>query len=206
MTTPATDDVDDFALLERWRAGEAPAGQMLVRRHTATLHRFFASKAPEAVEDLVQATFLVCVESRDRFREDAAFRTYALAIARKSLFKHYRKRLRGRRALQLEAVCADQVSASPSLAAATREEMRFLLAALRQIPIDHQIAIELYYWEELPIAEIADVLEIAPGTVKSRLARARDQLRAAILAGPAPAAVRKNTLDELDRWARELRG
>jgi RNA polymerase sigma factor (sigma-70 family) len=200
-----TDSDDDFALLERWRAGETPAGQMLVRRHTPTLHRFFASKAPEAVEDLVQATFLAAVESRDRFREDAAFRTYVLAIARKSLFKHYRKRIRGQRALALEAVCAEQVSGSPSLAAAARQELRLLLAALRQIPIDQQIAIELYYWEDLPIAEIATVLEVAPGTIKSRLARAREQLRDAILTGPAPEPLRKTTIDELDRWARELR-
>jgi RNA polymerase sigma factor (sigma-70 family) len=198
-------DLDDFALLEQWRAGDATAGQALVRRHTATLHRFFASKAPEAVEDLVQATFLACVETRDRFREDAAFRTYALAIARKCLFKHYRKRARGQRALALETVCADQMSGSPSLTAAMREELRLLLAGLRQIPIDQQIAIELYYWEELGVAEIAAILEVAPGTIKSRLARAREQLREAILAGPAPLKVRQNTIDELDRWARELK-
>lgn len=203
MTDPGPDD--DFALLERWRAGDAASGQALVRRHTSTLHRFFASKAPDAVEDLVQATFLACVETRDRFREDAAFRTYALAIARKCLFKHYRKRVRGRRALALETVCADQVSGSPSLAAAAREELRLLLAGLRRIPIDHQIAIELFYWEDLGVAEIAAILEVAPGTIKSRLARAREQLRAAILAGPAPMHVRQTTIDELDRWARELK-
>jgi RNA polymerase sigma-70 factor (ECF subfamily) len=200
-----TDD-GDFALLERWRAGDQSAGQTLVRRHTPTLHRFFASKAPEAIEDLVQGTFLACVETRDRFRADAAFRTYALGIARKLLFKHYRKQLRGHRALALEAVCAEQVSGSPSLAAAARQEMRMLVPALRQIPIDQQIAIELYYWEELPIAEIAEILEVAEGTVKSRLARARDQLRATILAGVPASPARQNTLDELDRWAKDVRG
>ncbi len=199
-------DHDDFALLDAWRGGDVTAGQALVRRHTATLHRFFASKAPEAVEDLVQATFLACVETRDRFREDAAFRTYALAIARKCLFKHYRKRARGQRALALETVCADQVSGSPSLTAAMREELRLLLAGLRKIPIDQQIAIELYYWEDLGVNEIAAILEVAPGTIKSRLARAREQLREAILAGPAPEKLRQNTIDELDRWARELKG
>jgi len=205
MQVYVTDADDDFALLERWRAGEAASGQALVRRHTATLHRFFASKAPEAVEDLVQATFLACVETRDRFREDASFRTYALAIARKVLLKHYRKHMRGKRALALETVCADQVSGSPSLAAAAREELRLLLGGLRRIPIDQQIAIELYYWEDLGVAEIAAILEVAPGTIKSRLARARDQLRDAILAGPAPQPLKQNTIDELDRWARELK-
>ncbi len=193
-------DESDAELLQRWRDGDVSSGQQLVERYTPALHRFFASKAPDAVEDLVQATFLACVESRDRYRQEAAFRTYVLAIARRQLFRLYRKRMRGSRATALDSVCADDVSPSPSLAFATRQETRLLLAALRQIPIDQQITIELYYWEELPIAEIAEILEIAVSTVKSRLGRAREQLREAVLAGNPPADLRMTTLEEIERW------
>jgi RNA polymerase sigma-70 factor (ECF subfamily) len=196
---------DDFELLERWRAGDAAAGQQLVRRHTRSLHRFFASKAPDALDDLVQATFLACVESRDRFRHGSSFRTFVLGVARKVLLKHYRKRMRHDRAMAVEEASADSLTPSPSFSAALREEVRLLLAALRRIPIDQQIAVELFYWEGLSVAEVAEVLEIAAGTVKSRLARAREALRDEILAGHAPADLARSTAEELERWAAELR-
>jgi hypothetical protein len=57
----------------------------------------------------------------------------------------------------------------------------------------------------LSVAEVADVLEVAPGTVKSRLARARGALRNEILTGSAPAELLRSTAEELERWATELR-
>lgn len=200
-----TDTSDDFALLQVWREGEAAAGAALVRRHTPSLHRFFASKAPDAVEDLVQATFVACVESRDRFRHGSSFRTYVLGIARKILLKHWRKNVRHARAMAIESVSAETLAPSPSLGAALREEVRVLLGALRRIPIDHQTAIELFYWEGLSVGEVAEVLDVPPGTIKSRLARARDALRDAILSGVGPAPLLRSTAEELERWAHELR-
>lgn len=198
----------DFQLLEAWRAGDASAGQRLVRKHTPLLHRFFVTKAPEVLEDLIQATFLAAVESRDKFEGRAAFGTFVLAIGRRVLLKHFRKQSRGERAMELSAVCAAHITASPSLGASSRQELGLLLRALRQIPIEHQIVLELHYWEEMPIAEIAEVLEVAPGTVKSRMARARDALRAKIEAGtsaPELQELRRSTLDAFDRWADELK-
>ena len=52
-----------------------------------------------------------------------------------------------------------------------------MLAALNGLPLDLQIALELYYWEELSVVEVAAVLEVPEGTVKSRLHRARQLLR-----------------------------
>jgi RNA polymerase sigma factor (sigma-70 family) len=199
------DTSDDFALLAAWRDGDASAGAALVRRHTPSLHRFFASKAPDAVEDLVQATFMACVESRDRFRHGSAFRTFVLAIGRKILLKHYRKRMRHAKAMAIEGVSAETIAPSPSLGAALREEVRVLLGALRRIPIDHQTAIELFYWEGLSVDEVAEVLEVAPGTIKSRLSRAREALRQEILAGVGPPPLLCSTAEELERWAHELR-
>lgn len=198
------DGEGDAALLQAWREGDADAGRKLVRLHTPTLHRFFASKAPEAVEDLVQAVFIAAVESRERFRGESSFRTYLLAIARRLLLKRYRKQLRGERALALNGITAAQVSGSPSFVVAAREELRVLLTVLRRIPIDHQIALELYYWEELPIAEIARILEVAPGTVKSRLGRARTLLREQFTEVSASALLR-TSVEDATLWAAEIR-
>jgi RNA polymerase sigma-70 factor (ECF subfamily) len=68
-------------------------------------------------------------------------------------------------------------SDSPSRFAAERQEQAQVLDALHRLPLDLQITLELHYWEEMTVAEIAVVLEIPVGTVKSRLHRARDRLR-----------------------------
>ena len=94
---------------------------------------------------------------------------------------------------------------SPSEHVALREEQRLLLAALRRLPLDLQITLELYYWEHLPVADIAAVLGVPDGTVKSRLARARDGLRRRIAELAASDHVRTGTLKDLDGWARSLR-
>ena len=64
---------------------------------------------------------------------------------------------------------------------ARNEQERSLHEALRRIPIDHQIALELAYWEDLSGPEIAGILDISEHTVRSRLARAREMLREQVM-------------------------
>lgn len=204
MTGAAEDD--DMQLLEAWRAGDNAAGNRLLRRHFRTLFRFFRSKVSTGVEDLVQQTLLACSESAHRFRGDSSFKTYLLAIARTQLLMHLRKYARkGKQVDQLEASIAD-VLGSPSRGLAAKDEQTLVLAALQHIPIDLQIAVELHYWEEMRIDDIAVVMEIPAGTVKSRLNRARRLVREWILrAEEVPQALRDTTVEDLEKWARSLR-
>jgi DNA-directed RNA polymerase specialized sigma24 family protein len=88
---------------------------------------------------------------------------------------------------------------------ADREEEKLLLQALRQIPLDLQTIVELYYWEQLPVGEIAVILDVPAGTVKSRLFRARDALREQLGAMDVPAQLQRTTIEGLEHWARALR-
>ena len=88
---------------------------------------------------------------------------------------------------------------------AEREEEKLLLRALRQIPVELQMAVELFYWEHLPVAQIGEILEIPTGTVKSRLYRARDVLRQAIGRMDVPTHLMRTTMDDFERWAAVLR-
>jgi RNA polymerase sigma factor (sigma-70 family) len=193
----------DAELLERWRAGDSEAGNALVERHFMTVYRFFANKVTEDADDLIQRTFLGCVEARDRVREGQNLRAYLLGIARNVLFATLRKRQQGARPLG-ELTMAD-LEPSPSRIAASREEEKLLLQALRQIPVDLQSVVELYYWEQLSVTEVGQILEIPPGTVKSRLFRAREALKAAMEAMNVPAQLLATTVDGLERWATGLR-
>ena len=84
----------DAELLAAWRAGDAPAGNELVRRHFMAVYRFFVNKVSHDVDDLIQRTFLACVEGRDRFRADSSLKAYILGIARNQLLMHLRQRQR----------------------------------------------------------------------------------------------------------------
>lgn len=195
----------DFALLEQWRAGDDGAGNRLVRRHFGPVFRFFDSKVSKGADDLTQRTFLACVESRDRFRGDCSFRGYVLSIARNQLLMHFRKKGREARVIEFTHASVQDLDPSPSRVIANEEQQRLLLLALRRIPIDFQIAVELYYWEEMSIADIAAVLDVAPGTVKSRLGRAREKLAAAMRELSTDAALVQSSIDDLEGWARSLR-
>ena len=84
---------------------------------------------------------------------------------------------------------------SPSQVAALRSEQELVAAAMRHLPVDIQVTLELYYWEDFSVAEVAETTEVAPGTVKSRLHRGRALLRSWIEAQEAvPTALRQSTM------------
>jgi RNA polymerase sigma-70 factor (ECF subfamily) len=80
-----------------------------------------------------------------------------------------------------------------------------LLAGLRSIPVDCQVVLELLYWEQLTTVEMAAVLEIPEGTVKSRLRRGRALLREAIEALASSPELAGSTLLGIESWASALR-
>jgi len=93
----------------------------------------------------------------------------------------------------------------PSRVVAERREQQLLLAALRAIPVDLQIAVELYYWEGLSGSELAAVLDVPEGTVRSRLRRAREALAARMVELAESREVADAALVDFDSWARSLR-
>ena len=195
----------DVDLLRRWASGDAGAGRELVERHFESVYRFFRGKIDRGCDDLTQQVFATCVAEPERFRGEGSLRSYLLAVARHTLFNHFRGQRREARALQIGEHSAFEMTRSPSSGLALRGEVRLLREALRRLPLDLQIVLELHYWEEATTAEIARVVEIPVGTVKTRLARARRSLRAQIESAREEPGLLKSTLEGLDTWAQELR-
>ena len=162
-------------LLRRWAAGDEEAGAELYRAHFPMVWRFFRTKVAEGVEDLVQSTFLAALEAQERFRGDSKFSTFLYAIARNQLLMHYRKRDK-HRAASLDFSVAD-MGTSPSAVLARDDTQRRLYEAMCGLPLDHQIALELFYWEGLGSAEVAEIVGTPESTVRTRLRRARLRLR-----------------------------
>ena len=183
---------EDLELLERWRTGDNIAGDELVTRHWASVARFFRSKIGDDGADLISQTFLACVEQRDAILNVKAF---LFAVARRRLADHLRKRARSP-ALDLGLSSLADLRPGPATELAARERGELLRAGLERIPLDDQIAIELAYFEGLAMEDIASVLAINPNTVRSRLSRAREKLRAvlATLATPEEAKLAESQL------------
>lgn len=198
-------ELDDGALLEQWRAGDASAGETLVRRHMDVLYRFFRTKVDRDVDELIQKTWLTLLEAKAPFRGDSAFRTFLLGFARMKLLERFRAERREGERLDWGTVSIADLGISPSRWIADREEHRLLLQALRRIPFDHQVALELYYFESLDSRQIGEVLGVSPNTMRSRLARARTALESMLRSLEAEGAAIESTAADLEGWARSLK-
>lgn len=172
---------EDLELLSQWRGGDDEAGNALVQRHFASVFRFFRNKVEQGASDLTQQTFLALVEGRERLEPSISLRAYVLAIARHKLVHHLRDRYRAKEVFDPERDSVldlhEDPGTSPTRRIADVERRRLLDQALRSLPLDHQIALEMHYWREMGIAEIATVLDTTPGGIKSRLFRARKALQ-----------------------------
>jgi RNA polymerase sigma-70 factor (ECF subfamily) len=194
---------EDYDLLAAWRSGDQRAGSHLFRRHFSSVHRFFRSKLPGEADDLTQRTFLACVESRDTIRPELRFKSYLFGIARHRLLTFIRDQKPGA-SLDAHLLCAADLKDSPESDSARREERRLVLASMRRIPLDYQIALEMFYWENMSVEEIAAVLGTPLGTIKSRLSRGRTLLRDQVIAMDAAPCLTQSTLRYLGEWLRSL--
>lgn len=126
-------------------------------------------------EDVVQDCFASAWRFRHQLRDPAMARAWLFQIMRRHAFRHFDP-------LQavvqpMDEVC-EQTAAQPH---ALDEQLDVVKALARIAPIHREVLV-LYYFDDMPTAQMAEALDIAPGTVLSRLARARDALKKALQA------------------------
>lgn len=196
---------DERLLLDAWRGGDGDAGETLFERYYEGLACFFQTKAGDDASDLIQRTFLIMLETHSRMREGTSFHCYLFGIARNVLYEHYRSKRRTRARFQPEKTSVADLGPSPSALIAEDQETHLLLQALRRIPIEFQILLELFYWEQMTGKEIADVLEVPEGTARTRLRRAKQLLVEQLSELSQSPGLLQSTMSDLDSWARRLR-
>ena len=143
------------------------------RRHASELYNYLVKRCPDAgtAGDLLQETFLQVVRHSDQLATVAMPRAWLFAIARNMLARHYRR--------QRDPQAIAQLWYEP---APGTNENRFaaMQEAIRELPAELRDTLELRLEQELSYEEIAHVLGIPIGTVRSRLHNAVRQLRGAI--------------------------
>ena len=159
-------------------------------RHASSVHRYLSRRVGDLADDLLSETFLVAFRRRADYRAvHVEVRPWLLGIAThlvQGQQRAERRRLRalGRTAAPAPALPPDDDELSDRLAArALRGPIAAALAGLKAADRD---VLLLFAWEQLSYEEIAAVLDVPVGTVRSRLHRARRQTRAALAAALSP--------------------
>jgi RNA polymerase sigma-70 factor (ECF subfamily) len=151
----------------------------LVTNHHGELYRYayrLSGQVADA-EDLTQQTFLVAQSKLDQVRSAEACRGWLFAILRNCFLKSVRGTPLAPASkfdLQLDSIPDDV----PDESAVDPERLQ---RALDELPAEFRVVLTMFYFEELSYREIAEQLELPPGTVMSRLSRAKGHLRARLL-------------------------
>jgi RNA polymerase sigma-70 factor (ECF subfamily) len=179
------DEDPDRELVGRWQRGDLGAFDALVRRHERRVYRLLLRMLgdPADAEDVAQETFLNLFRHGRRFRGDARFSTFVYRVAANAALN--RRRALGRAQVREDALARDPshdfgapaAPASPERATARTEVRARVQAALVELSPSLRMPLVLYDIEGLQYGEIARILEVAEGTVKSRIHRARQALR-----------------------------
>ncbi|WP_170135542.1 RNA polymerase sigma factor [Nannocystis exedens] len=176
-----------------------------MERHYEAVVRFFATKDRARAPDLIQQTLVKLVESVPRIAKDCNVRAYVLGIARHVLYDHFRAAYQTAARFDFSERSVADLQPGPSSILAREHQTRLLFQALRQLPLESQLLVELYYWEELTAREVADILGMPEGTVRTRLRRARHLLEQALTRLAESPEELHSTLTDLDGWARRVR-
>lgn len=186
MAHPGMAEPDpDAELVTRWKAGDENAFEALVIRHQKRVYRLLLRMmgSPEEAEDVSQETFLNLHRHGRRFRGDSRFSTFVYRVAANAALN--RRRSLGRRRARIEKLTQRQEAGDnlpvtprdPEDATAGRELSQHVRDALDRLSPSLRLPVVLYDLEGLAYGEIAKVLGVAEGTVKSRIHRARKALR-----------------------------
>ncbi|MGH3202664.1 MAG: RNA polymerase sigma factor [Streptosporangiaceae bacterium] len=168
---------DDAGLLRRIGQGDEDAMAAFYREHGRAVFAQVLLVVGERVlpEEIVQDAMLAVWRGAGSFRGESSVRSWVIAIARRQT----RDRLRGRRLRVVDgAFLADQPGSGPGpeVMALDRAELAEVRGAIRELVPAHREVLGLAFGTGLSLPEVAGVLEIPVGTVKSRLAAARAAL------------------------------
>lgn len=187
----------DRELVERWQAGDEKAFESLIERHERRVYRLLYRMmgSREDAEDLTQETFLSLHRHGHRFRSESRFSTFIYRVAANAALNRRRALGRGRARVDKLKTRND---AGDDLPSAPRDPEDAMLggelsvhvrSALEQLSPALRMPVVLYDIEGLAYGEIAKILGVAEGTVKSRIHRARqalrEQLKGLLASGPA---------------------
>jgi RNA polymerase sigma-70 factor, ECF subfamily len=170
---------DDIDLIRRFKGGDRPAFEELLRKYQDRIYnlcRYMLQDAEEA-QDAAQDTFLKSYAALKNFKPDATFYTWLYRIGVNTCLDHKRKFRPEPFKDESQAEAFPSSEPSPERRYQSKEIGQAIQRALEQLSKKSRMVIVLKEVEGLSYEEIAEVLKTSIGTIKSRISRAREELR-----------------------------
>jgi RNA polymerase sigma factor (sigma-70 family) len=182
-TNPTADTLADELLAIRCQLGEPAAFDALVARWHEPLWKYVRrlTDGDEAAADTVQDVWLRVLRGLPRLRDPARLRAWLFGIARRAVIDRVRQRYAAPEPVPVEDVDLVAPDAGDGLVEDRAEELALMHEALAGMPFTEREVLVLFYLHELSLGQLAEVLAVPVGTVKSRLFRARRMLRRALI-------------------------
>jgi RNA polymerase sigma-70 factor (ECF subfamily) len=172
MHTETDDD-----LVKRIASGDRLAMKVLFSRHQVRVYRFVLRLVRDETmaEDVISDVFMDLWRQASRFEARASVGTWLLAIARNKAYSHLRKR----RDAGLDdgfAESSEDEADDPELVLQKQDKGLAIRSCLEKLSVEHREVIDLVYYHETSIEEVARIVGIPENTVKTRLFHARKRL------------------------------
>ncbi len=174
-----TGKILDGLLVLQFRSGSKKALEALVQRYHSRLcqHAYWYTNDIEASKDIVQDSWGVVIKKVYSLKEPNSFGSWIFRIVTRKSLDYVTK-------LKKNRILMQQVQAEEIFNEDKREQWAYVLQlrkAIKTLSIEHQLVIRLFYTEDYSLREIAEILEISIGTVKSRLFHGREKLKSILL-------------------------
>jgi RNA polymerase sigma-70 factor, ECF subfamily len=173
----ANQATSDEVLIGRIAKGDRLAMQVLFARHHVRVYRFVLRLVgnPTVAEDLISEVFLDVWRQADRFEGRSAVSTWMLAIARFKALSALRKRP-DEELDEETAETIEDTSDTPEVALEKKDKSTVLRRCLEKLSAEHKEIIDLVYYHEKSVEEVAEIVGIPENTVKTRMFYARKKL------------------------------
>ena len=178
-------DIDPSRLIQECIAGNETAIETFVRGHEADVFKLALSIVRDESEamEITQETFIAALKSLHSFKEIGSLKTWLFKITLNRSRSHLRKRnFLQRLSTTLSTLFkeAEERQTSPEENVIQNEREAVIWSELNKLDERQRIVVILRYFQDLPIVEIAEILNLYEGTVHSRLHTARERLRIAL--------------------------
>ncbi|HEY8440323.1 MAG TPA: sigma-70 family RNA polymerase sigma factor [Xanthobacteraceae bacterium] len=174
---PAVQDSSDEALLALIAKGDKRAMQVLYARHNVRVYRFIVRMTGNTslAEDLVSEVFLDAWRQADTFESKSQVSTWLLAIARYKALSALRRRTDEHLDDQMAAAIEDTAD-NPETVVGTKNRNNIIQKCLTQLSPAHREVIDLVYYHEKSVEEVAQIVGVPAATVKTRMFYARSKM------------------------------
>lgn len=187
-------NISDLALVQQCQAGDPAALEHLIIKYKDRLYNVILKicRNPDDAAELTQDAFVKILENLGRFQQRSSFYTWSFRIAVNLTLNFCRRRQQ----LQVDSLdaqtdpdtesakaalrsyLADSSVPDPAAVVQTKEHVDLIIRAINKLSTEHRAIVVLRDIEAMDYAQIAQIMDVELGTVKSRLARARANLRA----------------------------